>query len=141
MTTHAPGGRTHVRSWYERLTLFRAVRTIVVIATLLVLAGGVLVRLIEPHTFDSIGLALWWAVTTVTTVGYGDVVPVKPAGRMVASALMITGFASLSLITGVIASILVHKRTEAAAPATAAGVEQLDQRLAEIERLLKGQAE
>ena len=72
---------THVRTWYERLTLFRALRTIAIIVMLLVLAGGVLVRVIEPAKFTSLGLAWWWAVETVTTVGYGDVVPVSTGGR------------------------------------------------------------
>ena len=57
------------------------------------------------------GDALWWAVATVTTVGYGDVVPKKAVGRVVASLLMITGFAFLSLITGTIASALVARFT------------------------------
>ena len=55
--------------WRERLTLVRAVTTIIVVAVLLVLVAGLLVRIVEPETFHSIGLAYWWAVTTVTTVG------------------------------------------------------------------------
>ena len=51
--------RIHVRNWMERLTLFRAIRTIVILATILVIAGGVLERVVEPATFTSIGLSFW----------------------------------------------------------------------------------
>ncbi len=98
-------------------------------------------RIVDPEDFPSLGVALWWAVTTVTTVGYGDVVPVQPAGRAVAAVLMIVGFASLSLLTGIVASVLVHKRNLDDATAPPPDFEQLDRRLAEIERLLQKRAE
>jgi voltage-gated potassium channel len=96
--------------WYERLTLVRAVSTILVLATLLVLVAGVLVRIVEPDTFTSLGLSYWWAVTTVTTVGYGDIVPEDPAGRIVASILMLTGLALIPTLTSVIVSTLLAKQ-------------------------------
>ena len=98
---------------------------------------AVLIRLVDPHDFPTIGLALWWAVMTVTTVGYGDIVPTTTAGRVVASGLMIIGFASLSLLTGFVASLLVHRR---AAMDTEAGLTKIEQRLEEIERLLRKDA-
>ena len=76
---------------------------------------------------------------TVTTVGYGDIVPVQPAGRAVASVLMIIGYSSLSLLTGIVASVLVRRRSQAEEPPVDFG--QLDRRLAEIERLLQERAE
>jgi voltage-gated potassium channel len=96
-----------------------------------------LIRLVDPHDFPTIGLALWWAVMTVTTVGYGDIVPTTTAGRFVASGLMIIGFASLSLLTGFVASLLVHRR---AAMDAEAGLTKVEQRLEEIERLLRKDA-
>ncbi len=57
----------------------------------------------------SIGDALWWSVTTVTTVGYGDQFPVTTAGRLIAVGLMITGIALLGVITATIASWLVER--------------------------------
>jgi voltage-gated potassium channel len=99
-----------VERWYERLTLFRAVRTIIGIAVILVLVAGLLARLAEPETFKSLGLAYWWAVTTVTTVGYGDVVPQSPEGRVVGALLMLTGLSLIPTLTSVIVSVLLAKR-------------------------------
>ncbi len=96
----------------ERLTLGRAIRTIIFVATLMVIAGGVLVRVVEPDTFTSIGLSFWWAMTTVTTVGYGDVVPVSTGGRFVGAALMLIGVSLIPLVTSVAVSILTAKRAQ-----------------------------
>jgi voltage-gated potassium channel len=96
--------------WYDRLTLIRAVSTVLVIALVLVLVAGALERIVEPDTFTSLGLAYWWAVTTVTTVGYGDVVPQDPPGRIVAAILMLTGLALIPTLTSVIVSILISKQ-------------------------------
>jgi voltage-gated potassium channel Kch len=106
--------QARVERWYERLTLFRAVSTIMVIAVVLVFIAGAMARLVEPETFTSIGLAYWWAVETVTTVGYGDVVPEDPAGRVVGVLLMLAGLALIPTLTSVIVSTLLSKgrRTE-----------------------------
>jgi voltage-gated potassium channel len=98
-----------VERWYERLSLVRAITTIIGIAITLVFVAGLLARLVEPKTFHSIGLAYWWAVTTVTTVGYGDVVPTSPQGRVVGAALMLTGIALIPTLTSVIVSTLLYK--------------------------------
>jgi voltage-gated potassium channel len=117
----------------------RILRYLLATIAVMAVASGVIIRIVDPEDFPSLGLALWWAVETVTTVGYGDVVPVQPAGRAVASVLMIVGYASLSLLTGIIASVLVRRRNEAQEPPP--DFKQLDQRLAEIERLLRKRAE
>jgi len=117
----------------------RILRYLLATIAVMALASGVIIRIVDPEDFPSLGLALWWAAETVTTVGYGDVVPVQPAGRAVASVLMIVGYASLSLLTGIIASVLVRRRNEAQEPSL--DFKQLDQRLAEIERLLQKRAE
>jgi voltage-gated potassium channel Kch len=112
MSTRAAQDRTRVRHWMERLTLFRVIRTIVVLAAILVITGGIVVRAVEPHTFTSIGLSFWYAVTTVTTVGYGDVVPHTTAGRLVGTVLMLAGVSLIPLVTSVAVSILTTKRTQ-----------------------------
>ena len=129
MTTQFHHERTRVRTWAERLTLLRVIGTIVAIATLLVLTAGVAVRILEPDTFTSIGLAFWWAVTTVTTVGYGDVVPATGEARVVGAMLMLAGVSLIPLVTSVAVSILTAKRAQLMQ-------EQQDARLASIEARL-----
>ena len=120
--------QARVEQWYERLSLPRAVGTILGVALVLVAVAGLLVRLVEPETYTSIGLAYWWAVTTVTTVGYGDVVPESPGGRIVASMLMLTGLALIPTLTSVIVSVLISKRRAV----DQARIEQLEQEQAAI---------
>lgn len=121
--------QARLERWYERLTLFRAVRTIVAIALILVLVAGGLARLVEPETFTSIGLAYWWAVATVTTVGYGDVVPQEPEGRVVGILLMLAGLSLIPTLTSVIVSTLLSKRRQVEQ-------ERLEQMLMRIEEHL-----
>jgi voltage-gated potassium channel len=58
----------------------------------------------QPVAFGSVPAALWWAVATLTTTGYGDVVPVTPLGRMVAAVVMICGLGVFGLWTGILAT-------------------------------------
>jgi voltage-gated potassium channel len=61
-------------------------------------------RDVQPSAFGSIPAALWWAVATLTTTGYGDVVPVTPLGRIIAAAVMICGLGVFGLWTGILAT-------------------------------------
>jgi voltage-gated potassium channel len=103
--------------------------------TILAVAFAAIMRVVDREDYPSFGLALWWSVQTVTTVGYGDVTPTQPFGRFVAAGLMILGFASLSLLSGIIASALIARR-RAAEPDP--DLIRLERRLDEIERLIRG---
>lgn len=61
-------------------------------------------RDVQPVAFGSVPAALWWAVATLTTTGYGDVVPVTPLGRLVAAFVMICGLGVFGLWTGILAT-------------------------------------
>jgi voltage-gated potassium channel len=61
-------------------------------------------RDVQPAGFNSVPAALWWAVATLTTTGYGDVVPITPAGRLVAAVVMICGLGVFGLWTGILAT-------------------------------------
>lgn len=61
-------------------------------------------RDVQPQTFGSVPAALWWAVVTLTTTGYGDVVPITPLGRIVAAMVMISGLGVFGLWTGILAT-------------------------------------
>jgi voltage-gated potassium channel len=125
--------RKRLNRWYERLTIWRAIRVILGVAMLLVVSGAILARLAEPEVFTSIGLALWWGVTTVTTVGYGDVVPHDTPGRIVGTILMLTGLSLIPLITSVVVSVLVNKRAQAQRDLDRELYTEQSERLARIE--------
>jgi voltage-gated potassium channel len=116
----------------ERLTLMRAIRSIVLVAMVMVVLGGVLVRIVEPHTFTDIGLSFWWAVETITTVGYGDIVPSSTAGRIVGAALMLTGVSLIPLVTSVAVSILTAKRTQDLHDEQVKRLAEIEQQLEEL---------
>jgi voltage-gated potassium channel len=61
-------------------------------------------RDVQPTTFGNVPAALWWAVATLTTTGYGDVVPITPLGRLVAAVVMICGLGVFGLWTGILAT-------------------------------------
>ncbi|WP_203416590.1 potassium channel family protein [Jiangella ureilytica] len=69
-------------------------------------------RLHPEATITEFGDAAWWALTTMTTVGYGDHVPVTGTGRVVASALMLGGIALLGTVTATLASWIVQRIAE-----------------------------
>jgi voltage-gated potassium channel len=132
---------TRFDAWLQgammRLTVRRAVMVIVALATSLAVIAAILERLVDP-AFRTSGLAFWWAVTTVTTVGYGDVVPESAAGRAVASVLMLVGLALIPLITSVVVSILISQRTREAHELEARTFTAILERLESIDRRLSG---
>ena len=71
---------------------------------------GVVERLVDPGTFDNVWLGMWWAIQTVTTVGYGDVVPGSTVGKVIAAFLMLGGLSLYAIVTGVITSAFVAQR-------------------------------
>jgi len=120
----------------ENLNLWKAVRAIVVVVLLLVVTSATLERLVEPKVFSSYGRALWWAVVTVATVGYGDVVPTSPGGRTVASVMIICSMALVPLTTSVIVSALVARAQVTQREATEEKLDQVAEQLDRIERRL-----
>src|SRR4051812_8931094 len=83
---------------------------VIVLWMVAVFAFGILERLVDHKTYPTIWDAWWWAIQTVTTVGYGDNPPQQPAGKVVASVLMIGGLAFLSVVTATITSSFVARR-------------------------------
>ena len=72
-----------------------------------VVVFGIVEHIVDPDTFDSVWLGMWWALQTVTTVGYGDVVPDSTSGKLIASFLMLGGLSLFGVITGAITSVFV----------------------------------
>jgi voltage-gated potassium channel Kch len=65
--------------------------------------------LIDNQEFPAVGLGMWWAVQTVTTVGYGDVAPKDPAGRILGTIVMLEGTAFIAIVTAVITSSFITR--------------------------------
>ena len=84
------------------------------------------------RTFED---ALWWAASTMTTVGYGDYFPVTPAGRGIAIALMLFGIAALSVLTATIAALIVKEND--ADPELRRQVEELIAEVRALRQLLE----
>ena len=82
--------------------------------TILVLLGGLGFLLTEAleerNLLQHFGQGLWWALVTITTVGYGDVTPKTMGGRIVGAALMVGGLVSFSLVTATVASIFIERK-------------------------------
>src|SRR5262245_25009444 len=74
---------------------------------------GVVMRLVDPDSFDTIWDGMWWATQTVTTVGYGDIVPEQTGSQVIGAVLMISGLSFFAVITGVITSAFVTRAQEA----------------------------
>jgi voltage-gated potassium channel len=117
------------------LTAKRAARIIGAYTLLVTVAGGVLARVLDHHDFHSIGAGIWWALQTVTTVGYGDVVPHSTVGRAVGVVVMVSGIGFLTVITASVTAALI----EAARARGVAGgddvVRQLDEIAARLEAI------
>lgn len=62
---------------------------------------------------DTFGESVWWACATLTTTGYGDLIPVTAPGRVVAVGLMVGGIVTMGIVTGILSSWLIQKATEA----------------------------
>lgn len=84
-----------------------AVQIIAASTMSVVLVGALIMWLIDDDNFPNYGVSLWWAIQTVTTVGYGDVVPTSVAGRIVAAVVMLTGIGLITVVSGAVASSLL----------------------------------
>jgi voltage-gated potassium channel len=101
--------RRFSRYHQKPLSVRNAMRVIVAATGVSVVIGGILIRLAEPQVFSNIWLGMWWALQTVTTVGYGDVVPKSFLGRLVGAVVMLEAIAFVSIITAVITSSFVAR--------------------------------
>jgi voltage-gated potassium channel len=138
-----PVERRMSRFLSEPVSVRNAASVIAVSTTCVVLASGVLMRMLDPSEYPSIGRGLWWAMQTVTTVGYGDVTPERTSGRLIAVVVMLWGIAFVSILVAAITSTFVaraereRERADAPAQATAEDRDQarFDDLVARLDRL------
>lgn len=129
----------------SRLALLRSSQAVAVAAGLLVLIAALAVLEAERDApgshMTTLADSLWWAATTVTTVGYGDTFPVTGTGRLVAVALMLVGISLVGLVTATVAAWFVAQTRDAAEAedaALAARLARLEATLDEIHAALLG---
>jgi len=87
------------------------------VTLLVTVAGGILERLLDHQEFPTIGKGLWFSLQTVTTVGYGDVMPERAAGRIITAVVMLTAIGFLAVITASATAALVRAAGGASLPA------------------------
>jgi voltage-gated potassium channel len=115
----------------------RAAVVIASVTTAITVVAGVLISIVDSGEFPTVGSGLWWAVQTVTTVGYGDHVPNNSAGRIVATAVMLLGIGFVTVFTASITSAFVarQRKENPAAAQSALPAESVADLLERLERI------
>jgi voltage-gated potassium channel len=118
----------------------RIIPFLVLVMLMVGAAGTAAVEILSPNSFASVGDAAWWAATTVTTIGYGDVVPRTSGGRVIAVFVMFASVATVSFTTAVVTASFVAYQQRRIGPETERHQELVDT-LARIEQRLDRIAE
>jgi voltage-gated potassium channel len=79
---------------------------------LLAFVSAVIIRLVDKHDFPTLGLAVWWALQTVTTVGYGDAVPTTSIGRVVGGVELVLSVSFVSFLTAGVTSAVIRSQDQ-----------------------------
>ena len=106
LTRYTQAGRTLGRAmWASRekisVFVFFVLTIVVIVGTIMYLVEG------EAHGFKSIPQSIYWAIVTLTTVGYGDISPQTPLGQFLASIVMIMGYAIIAVPTGIVTAEMI----------------------------------
>ena len=119
----------------------RAMGVIVTATAVVVVGSGALMRVLDHREYASIWAGMWWAIQTVTTVGYGDVTPRATSGRIVATFVMLAGIAFLAIVTASITSTFVERANRDRESAEDMQEQRLEERLAGMEAELRATRE
>ena len=114
-STAAPKRASFIDRQVARIANARSVTVGLALAFVtLGVAGAIVMRIADPQNFPSLGLAFWWAIQTITTVGYGDHVPTTTAGRLVGAVEMVLGVSFIAFLTaGVTSTVIQHADAQA----------------------------
>jgi voltage-gated potassium channel len=114
---------------------------------LLAVGAGFIARLTDPDDFHTYGDAMWWSLVTLTTVGYGDIVPQTAWGRVIGGFVMVLGVTFISFLTATVTSLFISSeegqreaRTMDREAEFRATLQRIEDRLAAIEARLAAQA-
>jgi voltage-gated potassium channel len=119
------------------LTARRAAAIIALFTLSLTLLAATFAFLLDRDDFPNLGISIWWALQTVTTVGYGDFVPHNTEGRIIGSLVMLGGISFIAVVTASIAAALVEaaRRRAGARPEDHPLAPQLEEISARLQRL------
>jgi voltage-gated potassium channel len=124
---------------YKAVQTGRIIPYMAFVLICITLLAALAVRLFARGEFTSYGESVWWAAQTVTTVGYGDIIPKTPFSKTIAVLVMVFGISTVSLTTAVITSVVIssmQKRHPAVDPYGEA-LEDIAKRLEVLERIEK----
>jgi voltage-gated potassium channel len=116
----------------------KAAVVVATVTTVITLLSGWLMTFADHKGFPTLGSGLWWAVQTVTTVGYGDHVPTTELGKIVAALVMLLGIGFLTVITASITGAFVarsRREQHLEDDPAAVGAEELQEVLERLERI------
>jgi voltage-gated potassium channel Kch len=141
-STPSPSGKDRP-NWIERRlsrfmhqapTVKNAALAIVAMTVFVVVGSGILMTIVDRSEYPNVWVGMWWALQTVTTVGYGDVTPQDPSGRLVATVVLLYAIAFLAVITAVVTSTFVARasRELALEQQDSREAREVDARLAEV---------
>lgn len=111
LTRYTQAGRTIAQAmWASREKISVFILFVVIIAVIM----GTLQYLVEGETsgFTSIPISIYWAIVTLTTVGYGDISPATPLGQLIASFIMIMGYAIIAVPTGIVTAEMIKTKDQ-----------------------------
>lgn len=140
MTAREPGPVVRRLGGATTITARRAGLWIGAFTLAVTILSGITMWLVDEDEFPTAGSGMWWAVQTVTTVGYGDAVPTTVAGRIMATVIMVVGIGFLTVITASITAVFVESARRRLArdrgESLDARLDQIAERLDRIERRL-----
>jgi len=114
LARYSPGMRSLLDVLYaERRALFGCLVILIGATLVAATAMHIVERHVQPEKFGTIPDAMWWAIVTLGTIGYGDVVPVTPLGRVIAAATIFAGLIMVALPVGIVATAFaneIHRR-------------------------------
>lgn len=123
----------------RRLTTRSAFRFAAIATVFLVFIAGAAEATVDQGDFGTFWDGIWWAVVTVTTVGYGDLYPHTVAGRLIAMLLMLVGIGFIAVLTASIASIFVKTDRADESNDVAQALEEIRAELADLKAILGAQ--
>jgi voltage-gated potassium channel len=121
----------------ETLTARRAGFLIGGSSLLIAIVCGLLMRVVDSKNFPNLGSGLWWAVQTVTTVGYGDKVPTTTGGQLLATLVMVVAVGFISVLTAAISAVFIESARRRYRRGDQITLDDIAKRLERIERALE----